>query len=161
MSNDFGHKNCCCCIVNFVDTPPLLLPWASCQIRKIVGCACVGNAGNVSPPPRVSDPGMHDGTCVTHVQSCMPGSLNRGFLCRWPGKRSQHSRLMRNRQFYVSGKRPINTLERAVANSLCLPSWQTMMFTIKSLRYKVSPRLFSQTLVVENCNQSKYWYFYN
>ena len=23
--------------------------WASCQIRKIAGCACVGNAGNVFP----------------------------------------------------------------------------------------------------------------
>ena len=28
-----------------------LTPWASYQIRKIVGCACAGNAGNVSPPP--------------------------------------------------------------------------------------------------------------
>ena len=24
-------------------------PWASCQIRKIAGCACAGNAGNVFP----------------------------------------------------------------------------------------------------------------
>ena len=47
--------------------------WASYQILKIVGCACAGNAGNVSPrrriqrKTRVSDPGMHHGTCVTHV----------------------------------------------------------------------------------------------
>ena len=27
-------------------------PWASCQIRKIVGCACAGNTGNVSPRHR-------------------------------------------------------------------------------------------------------------
>ena len=26
-----------------------LTPWASCQIQKIAGFACVGNAGNVSP----------------------------------------------------------------------------------------------------------------
>ena len=26
-----------------------LRAWASCQIRKIVGCACAGNAGNVFP----------------------------------------------------------------------------------------------------------------
>ena len=32
--------------------------WASCQIRKIAGYACAGNAGSVSPPPRVSDPDM-------------------------------------------------------------------------------------------------------
>ena len=59
----------------------LLLPWASYQIRKIAGCACAGNAGNVFPrrrfkrKPLVSDPGMHHGTCVTHVPWCMSGSL--------------------------------------------------------------------------------------
>ena len=59
-------------------------PWASYQIRKIAGCACAGNAGNVFPrrrflrEPLVSDPGMHHGTCVTHVPWCMPGSLTCG-----------------------------------------------------------------------------------
>ena len=59
-------------------------PWASYQIRNIAGCACAGNAGNVSPlrllqrKPLVSDPGMHHGTCVTHVPWCMSGSLTRG-----------------------------------------------------------------------------------
>ena len=59
-------------------------PWASYQIRKIAGCACAGNAGNVFPrrrfqrKPLVSDPGMHHGTCVTHVPWCMSGSLTRG-----------------------------------------------------------------------------------
>ena len=51
----------------------------------------------------VSDPGMHHGTCVTHVPWCMSGSLN----CGSDGKRSQDSRRMRNSQFYVSGKRPM------------------------------------------------------
>ena len=36
--------------------------------------------GTFSPPPQVSDPDMHHGTCVTHVPWCMPGSLTRGFL---------------------------------------------------------------------------------
>ena len=55
--------------------------WASYQIWKIAGCACAGNAGNVSPRPQfqrkplVCDPGMHHGTCVTHVPWCMSGSL--------------------------------------------------------------------------------------
>ena len=59
-------------------------PWASYQIRKIAGCACAGNAGNVFPrrrfqrKPIVSDPGMHHGTCVTHVPWCMSGSLTCG-----------------------------------------------------------------------------------
>ena len=61
-----------------------------------------------SPPPRVSDPDMHHGTCVTDVPWCMPGSLTSGFLwSRWRGKRSRHSWHMRNPQFYVSGKRPM------------------------------------------------------
>ena len=59
-------------------------PWASYQIRKIAGCACAGNARNVFPrrrfqkKPLVSDPGMHHGTCVTHVPWCMSGSLTCG-----------------------------------------------------------------------------------
>ena len=58
--------------------------WTSYQIRKIAGCACAGNAGNVFPRRRfqrkllVSDPGMHHGTCVTHVPWCMSGSLTCG-----------------------------------------------------------------------------------
>ena len=61
-----------------------IMPWASYQIGKIAGCACAGNAGNVSPrrrfqrKPLVSDPGMHHGTCVTHVLWCMSGSLTCG-----------------------------------------------------------------------------------
>ena len=65
-------------------TSPCVHVWASCQIRKTAGCACVGNAGNVSPhhrfqrKPPVSDPGMHHGTCVAHVPWCMSRSLIRG-----------------------------------------------------------------------------------
>ena len=68
-----------------------------------------GTPGTFSPPPRVSDPGIHHGTCVTQVSCCMPGSLNSDFLwIRWRGKCSRHSRRMRNPQFYVSGERPIH-----------------------------------------------------
>ena len=53
------------------------------DIRKIVGCECSVN-GPFSPPPRVNDPNMHHGTCVTHVPWYMPGSLTNGFLwSRW------------------------------------------------------------------------------
>ena len=75
--------------------------WASCQIRKIADCACTWNAGNVFPQPWVTDPVMHHGTCVTHVPSCMPGSLTSGFLwsrCRW-----KHARRMRNFTYLVRG----------------------------------------------------------
>ena len=62
----------------------IFFSWASYQIRKIAGCACAGNAGNVFPhrrfqrKPLVSDPGMHHGTCKTHVPWCMSGSLTCG-----------------------------------------------------------------------------------
>ena len=66
--------------------------------------------GTFSPSPRVGEPDMHHGTCVTHVPWCMPGSLTSRFLLnQWRGKRSQHSRRMRNPQFYVSGNGPLQT----------------------------------------------------
>ena len=77
-------------------------PWASCQIPKIACCTCARKDGKVSPPPWVSDPDMHHGTCMTHVLCCMLGSLTSGFL--WSRR---HSLYMCNTQFYVSGKRPI------------------------------------------------------
>ena len=65
-----------------------------------------GMPGTISPPPRVSDPDMHHGTCVTHVPWCMPGSLTSCFLwSRCQGKRSRHPWRIRNPQFCVSGKR--------------------------------------------------------
>ena len=81
-------------------------PWASCQIGKIACAHAPGMPGRFSPPPRVSDPDMHHGTCVTHVPWCMPGSLNSPEV-GGGGKRSRHSWRMRNLQFYLSGKRPI------------------------------------------------------
>ena len=71
------------------------------------------------PPPRFSDPDMHHGTCVTHVPWCMSGSLTSSFLWnRWRGKRSRHSRRMRNPQFCVSGKRPMGRkVETTVKNA--------------------------------------------
>ena len=77
-------------------------PWASCQIRKIAGCTC---AGNVLLPPRVIDPDMHHGTCITL------GSLTSGFFwSRWRERFSRHSQGMRNPQLYVFDKRPMAKL---------------------------------------------------
>ena len=71
--------------------------WASWQIRKFVVAHAPGIPGTVFPPPRVSNPYMDFGTCVTQVPWCMPGSLNKYFLWSWwRGKRSQHSRCMHN-----------------------------------------------------------------
>ena len=85
----------------FMQSLFMMMSWASYQIRKIAGCACAGNAGNISPRRRhlrkrlVSDPGMHHGTCVTHVPWCTSGPLIRGGR----KKRSRHSRRMRARDF--------------------------------------------------------------
>ena len=56
--------------------------------------------GKFSPPstskeipgrkPLVSDPGMHHGTCVTHVSWCMLGSLIRGGGQNVPGACATH-----------------------------------------------------------------------
>ena len=84
------------------------VPWASYQIRKIAGCACAGYTGNVFPrhrlqrKPLVSDPGMHNGTCVTHAPWCMSGSLTRG-----GGENVPAFPAHAHPQFYVSGKRPM------------------------------------------------------
>ena len=77
-----------------------------------------GMPGTFSPPPRVSDPDMHHGTGVTHVTLCMSGSL----FGRWRGKRSRHSRRMRNPQFNVSGKKPM-AAEWHVSLELQVLSW--------------------------------------
>ena len=52
--------------------------------------------------PLVSDPGMHHGTCGTHVTWGMSGSLNRCGGGNVPD--------MRNTKFYVFGKRPIKLI---------------------------------------------------
>ena len=68
-------------------------------------------AGTFSPPPWASDSDMHHGTCMTHVPWCIPGSLTSGFLwIWWQGKRSRHSRCMRNPQFYVLVRGPCHLL---------------------------------------------------
>ena len=83
-------------------------PWASYQIRKIAGCAYAGNAGNVSPPPPISNPDMHPSTYVTHVPWCMPGSRTSGLIwIRCGEDLSSISGCMRNSQFHLSGKRPM------------------------------------------------------
>ena len=61
-----------------------------------------GIPGTFSPSPRVSDPDMHHGTCVTHVPLCLPRSLTSGFVwSRWQGKHSRNSH--RNFTYMIRG----------------------------------------------------------
>ena len=92
--------------------------WALARFVKLRVAHAPGMSGTFSPPPRVSDADIHQGTCVTHVPWCIPGSLTSGFLwsrCRW--KHSRHSRRMHNPQFYASGKKPMNTTHTITNNS--------------------------------------------
>ena len=73
------------CRMTTKKTPKLRFtgPLASYQICEIAGSASAWNAGNVfrhrlQRKLLVSDPGMHHGTCLTHVPRCMSGSLIRG-----------------------------------------------------------------------------------
>ena len=53
--------------------------WASYQIRNMRReCQERFPRHRLQRKPLVSDPGMHYGTCVTHVPWCMSGSLSRG-----------------------------------------------------------------------------------
>ena len=84
-------------------TPPSCNPWTACQIRKIQGCACAGNAGNVFP--NADFKGNHDLAIPAGITACAVMHVGNANT-QWRGKRSRHSRCMHNPQFYVSGKRP-------------------------------------------------------
>ena len=105
-----------------------------------------GMPGTFSPPPRVSDPDMHHGTCVTHVPWCMPGSLTSGFLwtrCRKknvssiPGACATHhfTYLVRGPCWTHEGR--LETWERlwsttpcaSMANVAWLSPWNDMMLS--------------------------------
>ena len=64
--------------------------------------------------PLVSNPGMHDGACVTQVPWRMSGSLTRGDRESVPGV------CMCNPQFYVSGERPMVTKSSILVFTLCV-----------------------------------------
>ena len=94
-----------------------------------------GMPGTFSPPLRVSDPHMHHGTCAKHVPRCMPGYLISGFLwSRWRGKRSRHSRRMRNPQFFVYGKRPMRVAFKHLHDQV--DKWYTLQY-ICTLLYPI------------------------
>ena len=71
--------------------------WASYQIRKIVGCACTGNTGNVFP----TTAGSRSRHASRHVRD-----VAVSFEVGWRGKRSRHSRRMRSPQFSYLARGP-------------------------------------------------------
>ena len=61
-----------------------------------------GMPGTFSPSPTSKETTNYP-ACITARAVMHPGIANP----RWRGKRSRHSRRMRNPQFYISGKRPM------------------------------------------------------
>ena len=94
------------------DLAPTITKW-TCQglltrYVKLWVAHAPGMSGTFSPPPRVSDPDIHHGTCVTHVRWCMPGSPTSGFVEVGDGEKVPGILgACTTRNFYVFGKRPI------------------------------------------------------
>ena len=86
--------------------------------------------------PLVSDPGMHHGTCATHLSWCMSGSLNPRWGENVPGIPSACE--TRKFTYLVRGPR---------SNHLLYPEWHTASCTqgetnsegIASCRLRISP----------------------
>ena len=104
--------------------------------------------------------------CITHVPWCMPGSLTCGFLwSRWRGKRSWHSRCIRNPQFYVCEMR---LMVYHAWNSSVIMDTRIIFFTpLENLRSFIHERLcrimwrITQiSLSLSNCRVSHWKYQY-
>ena len=129
--------------------------WASYQIREIEGWACAGDAGNVffchrlQRKPLVNDPGMHHGTCTTHVPWCMSESLTRGGgenVLGIPG-------VCATRNFAHVVRVPMLDQQTVMANILGL-------FHIGSIGGLVHQKKYLNVLI-NNCmskNRYNYWY---
>ena len=121
------------------------IPWASWHIRKIAGCACPWNAGNVFPSiarkqSRHASRHVRDARAVMHV-----GIVNLRFpLKSVAGKRSRHSRRMRNPQFCVSGKRTITRTKYDQDLGRLIPSLCQNQFTYW---FMVTHSVYSKTNV--------------
>ena len=82
-----------------------MCPWTSYKIRKITGCACSRNVGNIFPTTDFK--GNHwlmIPACITARAMMHVGITNT----RWWGKHSRRSRRMHNPQIYIYGKRPMH-----------------------------------------------------
>ena len=91
---------------------------------KLWAAHALGMPGAFFPPPRCNDSDMHHGTCASYAPWCMPGSQTSGFLwSRWRDKTFRHSRRMHNPQFYVSGKRPMETHPFIAKYIQCKEGW--------------------------------------
>ena len=78
QTNPVSYNESCCNRTTKIDTWGTKLGLT--DYRLLANALSPGMPGTFSPPLRVSDPDMHQGTCVMYVPWCMPGSLTSGFL---------------------------------------------------------------------------------
>ena len=83
-------------------------PWPFTRYSKMLVAHAPGMPGAFSPPPTSKESASYRSRRasrhVRHARAVMHSGIA---YPRCQGKRSRHSRRMRSRQFYVSGKRPI------------------------------------------------------
>ena len=104
------------------------------RYAKLRVAHALGMPGRFSPPPLVSDPGMHRGTCVTRVPWCMPGSLTSGFLWnRWRGKRSHNPCACATSDFAYLVKGSLRETAYCYAKSLCGDLWCFCLMVVQTL----------------------------
>ena len=90
-------------------------------MRETGASACAGNAGNVSPPPTSKETASKRSRHASRHVRYARAMLHVGIAYpRGRGKRSRHSRCMRNPQFYASVKRPIAPTFKAKSYRLIL-----------------------------------------
>ena len=117
-----------------------------------------GMPGTFPPPPTsketVSWRSQHASQHVHHARAVMHVGIANP---RWRRKRSRHSRRMRNPQFYVSGKRPMQSYMHQPDTSLLLAG--SLMFLC------ICFELLSRSKMIIPCEcdasfgQSKMWIF--
>ena len=112
------HK-CICGIIHMESMNGLLARYVKLWVAHAPGMP-----GTFYPPPRVSDPDTHHGTCVTYAPWCLLGSLSSGFV--WSRGRGKGSQRMRNPQFYAPGKRPIGFETLNWVELYALSTWRSI-----------------------------------
>ena len=85
-------------IIKKINAMDLLPNMKDCGFRMRRECRERFPRHRLQRKPLISDPCMHHARAAMHVGIANP---------LWRGKRSPHSRCMRNPQFYISGKRPM------------------------------------------------------
>ena len=113
-------------LVKISKLPKWFRQWASYQMRKITGCSCAGNAGNLFP----ATVGLRSQHASRHVHDAYRGHQLAVSFEVAGGKRFRHTRRMRNPQFPYLARGPCHSCEACFCFTLELMTM--LMNKIKS-----------------------------